>query len=351
MTQILKQEFNETTISHIAVATPEYFQTSEEIERELSEIYYDLKLSKGRLEFLTGVTSRGFWPLATRPSDIATLAGEKLFNSYNIKREEIDFLIYSGVSRNALEPATASFVHANLKLKNHCPFFDLSNACLGMMDSLHIAANLLNHQIKKILIVSGEHASPLYYQSIQYLKNLKRVSKLNRKEMRHLLANFTLGSAGIATLICKSECPGLKINRLIQLTDSSGAHLCHGSTDGEHLMMQTDSEELMKRGLTLSQKLWSAGHQFLFPTKRPNLIFTHQVGSAHHKELLSTLELSDILAPKTFEKWGNTGSAALPLTIATHLFHSDRQKNIDNIALLAIGSGLSSMMLQGDYYV
>lgn len=351
MNQILKQEFEETTISHIACAHPEYFQSSLEIERELTDVYSDLKLSEGRLEFLTGVTKRGFWPINMRPSKIATLAAEKLFKDTEIQAQDIDLLIYAGVSRDCLEPATASFVHAHLKLKNSCAFFDLSNACLGMLDALYLAGHLLSKRLKNILIVSGEHASPLYFQSIQHLKNLKEKSKLSKKDMRSLLANFTLGSAGVAMLVTSNDSPGLKINRLIKLTDSKSAHLCQGSIQGEHTMMHTNSEELMKKGLDLSLKLWREGREFLFPHDPPNLIFTHQVGSAHHKELLSCLELSHIPSPTTFKTWGNTGSAALPLTLATHLFQTTKKADINNMALLGIGSGLSSIMLQGDYCV
>lgn len=343
--------FESLTIAAIAHATPPLFKSSEEIEENLDEVYHALRFSKGRLEFLSGVKERGFWPLDTYPSYIATSAALNLFNQYNLGPKDIDLLIYAGVSKDCIEPATASFVHCNLGLKDSCAFFDVSNACLGMLDALSLAGYLLSDKIKRILIVSGEHAAPLYSGTMSHLKQRHKENELTRHDFRPLLANLTLGSAGVAMLLTNQKSSGLKIKKMIRLTDSKSADLCRGSHIQNNLMMNTDSETLMKKGLELALGLWQQGRTFLFEEKQPDMVFTHQVGSVHHRELLSRLELSPIFSPTTFKNWGNTGSAALPLTLSIHLFQSKEIVKVDQVALLGIGSGLSAMMLSGEYCV
>ena len=76
----------------------------------------------------------------------------------------------------------------------------------------------------------------------------------------------------------------------------------------------------------------------------PDKIIPHQVGVAHRLAFLEALELPLDRDFETFRRYGNTGSAALPLTLikardAGFLSSGDR------VALLGIGSGLTSTML------
>ena len=56
------------------------------------------------------------------------------------------------------------------------------------------------------------------------------------------------------------------------------------------------------------------------------------------------MNLKDIETTTTYEFLGNTGSAALPVTLA-HLAENKEMNAGDKIALLGIGSGLTSIML------
>ncbi|MCP3692838.1 MAG: hypothetical protein GY917_11630, partial [Planctomycetaceae bacterium] len=70
----------------------------------------------------------------------------------------------------------------------------------------------------------------------------------------------------------------------------------------------------------------------------------HQVGGAHRKQMLSALglELEDDYS--TFQWLGNTGSVALPITLAVALEQNQVQA-ADQLALLGIGSGINCLML------
>jgi 3-hydroxy-3-methylglutaryl CoA synthase len=69
-----------------------------------------------------------------------------------------------------------------------------------------------------------------------------------------------------------------------------------------------------------------------------------QVGSAHRRALYSSLELDQTKDFSTLEFLGNTGSVALPITMAMGIEKAPPAKD-EKIAILGIGSGLNCLML------
>ena len=67
--------FEHVCIESIAVALPEESWTSAAIEERLRPLYERLRLPFGRLELMSGIRERRFWPRGTRPSDASAAAG------------------------------------------------------------------------------------------------------------------------------------------------------------------------------------------------------------------------------------------------------------------------------------
>lgn len=322
---------------------PAEYLTTDQIEQELNDLYERAKLPVGRLELQTGIKRRGFWKNGTSPSTIASGAAEKILKDF--PREKIDLLIHASVCRDFLEPATAAKVHWNLKLSPDCMIFDVSNACLGVLSSVLMAGNMIERGvIKTALIVSGENSGPLL---IETLKHLKNDPLMDRKRIKPFIASLTIGSAGVAFLLTHdSLAPNApKILGGSSLTDSSSVQLCQGDGSSHGLMMETDSEALLKAGIILSKANWIKCLGVLgWQNSDVDKIIPHQVGVAHRHAMLTELGLPLDRDFQTFEQFGNTGSAALPLTL---IKASEAQffKPKDKIALLGIGSGLTSTML------
>lgn len=336
-------KFENLRLHSYGYAEPEMFMTSDEMEEKLSVMYERAKLPAGRLELQTGIKRRGFWPNGTRPSTIATLAAEKILK--NFPREKVDLLLHASVCRDFLEPATAAQVHANLKLSPHCMISDLSNACLGVLSSILMAGHMIERGvIQSALIVSGENAGPLIDQTLQHLIN---DPLMDRRRIKPFIASLTIGSAGVALLLTHSSlAPNApKILGGSTLTDSSSVELCQGDGSTNGLMMETDSEALLKAGIKLSQANWVKAKDVLgWQNADVDKIIPHQVGTAHRYAMLTELGLPVDRDFQTFEQFGNTGSAALPLTLIK-ASESGFFKPKDKIALLGIGSGLTSTML------
>lgn len=339
-------KFNNVRIAGFAYENPPLFLKSEELESLLAPVYQRLKLPEGRLELQTGIKSRGFWEKGTRPSSIASLSAKKLLKEMAIKTDQIDLLIHASVCRDFLEPATASNVHRELNLGASTQIFDLSNACLGVLNSFVMAGGMIEAGlIKTALIVSGENSGPLIDQTINFLNNNLN---LTRQTVKKYIANLTIGSGSVAFLLTHKDYlnSSHELRTSSVLTDSQANLLCQGSGNTESLMMETESEELLHAGIKLATTnfeifLKEAGKNRSDFSK----VLTHQVGVAHRDLLYKTLELNLEKDFSTYPTYGNTGTVALPLT----LIRSHEEKFInqgDRIAMLGIGSGLSSLMLE-----
>lgn len=325
--------------------------TSEDIEERLAPVYNKLKLPQGRLELMSGIKERRFWPKGTRPSDGAVLAGEKAIAASGIPASELDCLIFTSVSRDMMEPATASFVHNQLGLPERCLVFDISNACLGFLDGMIFLANMIElGQVKCGLLVAGETAEGLLESTIQ---SLLADSSLTRKTIKYSFASLTIGSGAVALVMTHEKYSEGSQKFIGGSYRANTRHndLCQGGqsdtpNDGRSsILMATDSEELMKQGIETARATWT---DFLaeldWQSENIDVLFCHQVGSAHARLLFENLELDPVKNFETLPLMGNTGSVSAPVTMAIGIEQGIFRKG-QRAALLGIGSGINCLML------
>ena len=100
--------------------------TSDDLEKRLAPVYNTLHIQPGQLEALTGISERRFWDADVRLSEKAAQAGKKALKAAGIDPSEIGVLIYGGVCRENLEPATACAVAHELGHRPDCPDLSIS---------------------------------------------------------------------------------------------------------------------------------------------------------------------------------------------------------------------------------
>ena len=339
--------FKHVAVAAVTVIKPPRIVSSESVELRLQPVYDKLKLSVGRLELMTGIAERRFWEPGTRSSAVAAKAGALALEKAGVSREDIGCLIHASVCRDFLEPATAALVHEMLGLPEGCAIFDLSNACLGVLNGMaQIAALIELGQIKYGLVVSGETAEPLHEATVATLLKSK---KLTKKFMKAQFASLTIGSAATAVLLRRKENAGdhTLLGGAV-CTDSSANRLCLADPEQETPagpLMQTDSEGLLHAGCALAARTWEKAKNNLgWNNDTAAHLFTHQVGRAHSKLVLDSLGLDSCRDFTTYGFMGNTGSSALPGAWAMGIGDKPLRSG-DSVALLGIGSGLSSIML------
>lgn len=338
--------FKNVALAALDYALPPEIVTSEELEHRLQPLYQRLKLPEGRLELMTGIRERRFWPAHYPPSAASAEAGRAVLEKSGIDPASIELLIHCGVCRDQLEPATASNVHRLLKLPESVQILDISNACLGFLNGMILAGGLIESgQIQTALLVSGENGSPLIEHTLKTLNE----GDFNRSAIKPYFANLTIGAGAVAGLLCREDASSLKPRLLggAIRSDSSQNELCLGgqADGGFGLQMQTDSEALLEAGVSLAQRTWDDFKKELeWANETPDRIITHQVGRAHRNLLYQTLGLDLAKDYSSFETLGNVGSVSLPITIALAA-EAGALRSGDRLAMLGIGSGLSCMML------
>jgi 3-oxoacyl-[acyl-carrier-protein] synthase-3 len=338
--------YSQVCLDTFGYQLPPRVLSSQEIEERLAPLYQRLKLPAGRLELMTGIRERRLWQPGTRPSEAAIRAGKNALSRGGWDPSAIECLIFTSVSRDMMEPATASFVHQGLGLPASCLIFDISNACLGFLDGMVMLANMIElGQVETGLVVSGETAEELLEST---LETLVSDQGLSRKAIKPAFASLTIGSGAIALVMRKDDPRGSGIRLVHGSWRANTAHsdLCHGNQHGASTtLMETNSEELMHRGVETACKTWE---QFScipgWGREDVDRFFCHQVGTAHARLLFERLGLDSSRNFETLALLGNVGSVSAPITMAMAI-----EQGVFNpgqrAALLGIGSGINCMML------
>jgi 3-oxoacyl-[acyl-carrier-protein] synthase-3 len=343
-------QYQDVCIESFGYTLPPVIISSAQIEDRLQPLYDRLKLPQGRLELMSGIRERRFWEAGTLPSEKSIASAEKAIRAANIDRAEVGALIHASVCRDHLEPATACRVHDGLGLSAECVIYDVSNACLGLLNGMIQLANMIElGQIRAGLVVGTEGSRQLVETTIDALN---ADATLSRKTVKSAVASLTIGSGSAAVLLTHRDLSQTG-NRLVAASTRANTRfhqLCHSGQDeavasGMQPLMQTDSEQLMREGIAtgvetfpgfLSQSGWSLADL--------DATFCHQVGTAHRKAMLESLGLPEERDYATVSWLGNTGSVALPLTMAIGLEREWVGADAC-LGLLGIGSGINCLMI------
>lgn len=322
--------------------------TSYDIEKRLAPVYDKLHFKKGQLEALTGIRERRQWDPGMPVSEGAVKAGKKALAACAVSPADIGMLIYGGVCRDNLEPATACAVADGLGLSADAEVFDLSNACLGVVSGmLHIANAIELGHIKAGMVVSCETS-----RQIMDITMNRLLETCSMDVFKKTVATLTGGSGACAVILTESSLSENRHRLLGGVVKNSVAHhkLCIWGPDtgmpasGLH-SMETDSVGVLQNGVALGIETFDAFKKELgLSPGQPDKVICHQVGSSHRKTILDSIKLPIEKDFPTYPYLGNMGTVSLPITAAIADERDFLQKD-DLVAFLGIGSGLNCMML------
>ena len=326
--------------------------SSLELERRLRDLYSVLHLGEGQLEALTGITERRWWEEGYRISDGAIAAGQRALAASSVGADQLDVLIYGGVCREYFEPATACRVASVIGVSPEAAVYDVSNACLGVLNGLVDIANRIEMgQIKAGMVVACETAREINEIVIGQL-----LAERNMEFFKLSLATLTGGSGAVAIVLTDGSFSRQKGHRLLGgVTRNAAAFhgLCRWGIEetgpsGAYQYQQftsTDASAVLTHGIELGVQTWQAFLDRMGWTgSQVDKVICHQVGGAHRDTILKALEIPVSKDFATYPFLGNTGTVALPLTAA---LASDREFLTpgDRVGFLGIGSGLNCLML------
>jgi 3-oxoacyl-[acyl-carrier-protein] synthase III len=329
--------FDDVAVISVELNEAPIVVTSDEVDARLAPFYERTAGKPGLLESLAGIRERRQWPAGVSFTDAAAAAGEKAIASSGIDRSEIGLMIDTSVSRARLEPSSAVTVHDALGLSTTCLNFDLSNACLGFVNAMHLAGVMIDSgQVDYALIVDGEGTNQIYDNTINYLNE-------HGTGLGDIFANFatlTLGSGSAAMVLGRHSANRGSHQILKGFFRAATEHhmLCVGSLEG----MTTDTKALLDAGTELAKLAWDDAGAGETWGGRDRYIL-HQVSEVHTNAMLDVLNLEADKVPKTFPFYGNIGPAAIPITLA-HV--QGTLSEGDSVLCMGIGSGLNAGVIE-----
>ena len=329
--------YNKVGITALAACVP---------SRVIDNYHYDLDIwPKDEVKKVVdkiGVFERRFADNNTCASDLCYAAAEKLIVDNNIDRNEIDLLVFLSQTPDYRMPATGILLQNRLGLPMTTMAFDITLGCSGFISALSIVyAMMQNNGFRKALLLDGETRSKVY----------------SRKDRREA---FIFGDAGVAALI----------ERDVKFGESHFSINSDGSR-GELIMIPGGGYRNMSSAETLREKVVDEygnirndeqGHmngadvfnfvivevprdiKRLFATTGEEIqnmeyyVF-HQANAFINNYIAKKMKLDKERIPWTIQKYGNTSSVSVPLTIVSEL--KDKMAGEKKLMLSAFGVGMA----------
>ena len=329
--------YNNVGISALAACVP---------SRIINNYEYDLdiwpKEEVKKVVDKVGVFERRFVDENTCASDLCLAAAEKLIADNDIDRSEIDLLVFLSQTPDYRMPATSILLQHRLGLPMTTMAFDISLGCSGFISALSIVyAMMQNNGFRKALLLNGETRSKVY----------------SRKDRREA---FIFGDAGVAALIERDERFGeshFSLNSdgsrgdLIMIPGGGYRNMSSAETLREKVVdeygnIRSDEHGHMNGADVFNfvivevpkdiKRLISASGEDI--QKMDYYVF-HQANAFINNHIAKKLKLDKERIPWTIQKYGNTSSVSVPLTIVSEL--KDKMDGEKKIMMSAFGVGMA----------
>lgn len=329
-----KITYNGIGISAVAACVPknissnynlDHIMSKEEIEKTVDSI---------------GIKEKRFVDDNVCASDLCYKAAEKLFQDNDVEKESIDMLLFISQTPDYKIPGTAPILQERLGLSKDTACIDLSLGCSGYIYGLSTAfAYASTEGINRVLLLVGDTFS----------KIVNPLDKVNAP---------LYGDAGTATLIEKGDFTKSYFNLF---ADGSGSEAIIIPAGQSRIPATIDNllEYKQKDGSVRSQnELFMDGMDvFNFSLRAvPNsikeilsfsnksldeidIIVLHQANRFMTDFLIKRLKYNTGLVPYCLEKYGNTSSPSIPLTISSEL--SGQMIDNKRVIMCGFGAGLS----------
>lgn len=300
------------------------------------------------IEELTGIKERRVVAEGEYGIDLARKAAERCFEISKYAPEDIDLVVCANISRYNgpnyradFEPSTAALLAKYFNF-SRAIIFDQPNACAGMFTGIYTAdAFLKSGTIKRAMIISGEAITCLARNAQKEIKDV----------IDPQFASLTLGDAGAAVILERSETPGVGFHHMDLFTVAEHCHLCIGTyTKEEHggFVMYTDSVKIHQTaikmtaehvGRTVKGTSWgnSKNHHYLM----------HQTGTRAIKTTMKSINnwagteiCSEENTIVNVPERGNSASTAHFVALWDHI-RNGRVNSEENILIAVQSSGIN----------
>ena len=337
-------------IRSVAHALPSRLVTNDDLVERVTERNRELPPAEldGIRDYLrtqlerTGARTRFHRAEGQKAFDLGIAAANRALEQASMSREDIDLLIFTGVGRGFVEPATANVFQSELGLTN-ATCFDLLDACASWLRGVDVARHLLASGAYRHAMVLNCEANFAEYEPL-------KVS--SRQDIELLWSGFTVGEAATATIVAAGD-PHSQYRATFR---NSGAYLydCqiplphaaqfqngHARAGIVPMLFQARPDALASAAVKQLHKQFFADPEL--QTFRYDVIFGHTVSVPVSQAVLRLLKLDADRFYEIFPEYGNVVSASLPLAMSLAQAEG-RLKRGDRVLLVMGGAGLSTAL-------
>lgn len=272
-----------------------------------------------------------------RVADYAAQAAQECLEANGVDARELDLLIYGGIAREYFEPATAMEVAAKLKT-GPIHAFDVTSACVGQLEAIHIACAHLNihPHMRTALVTSAELTRHFLQYDIQ-----------STEEVKVKAAGLTIGNAAAAFLIRRDPFPegGIRLRYINNLSLPEHWHLCTVPIDGS---FTSRSFELFKLHTHVAPEFKRTLDRVGWAVDDVDHFVCHQPSDTIVRKVLTDLGASPDRGILTHSLFGNTSTTTVPLAL-----HQLLEQNLvepgHKLLLSSAASGFTIVTAAGEW--
>jgi len=295
------------------------------------------------LQQLTGIRERRMWAERHHtPSQAAARVADRLLTRLGIPRNEVTLVISCSVTRDFIEPSVAALVHGELGLPDTCQCFDLSNACVGMVNGIDVATQMIaSGRVDNALIVCAENTHDLIDGALRGLGTGTPDAAL----FESLLPGLTLGCGAVAVWLTRDAgAPGaLRVVGAASLAATSQGRnrLC----TAQRGLITTQSRGLLRHGLALAARtLVRLEATRGIRREQFDLFVCHQVSETHAQGVAKVWGMPFERFHHIYPTHGNMGPVAV-IYCLHEAARAGRLPQHSQVLLGGIGSGLNCTLM------
>ncbi|MEE8461335.1 MAG: 3-oxoacyl-[acyl-carrier-protein] synthase III C-terminal domain-containing protein, partial [Acidobacteriota bacterium] len=264
---------------------------------------------------MSGTVTRYHRGIGERALDFAVKAGKAALKKAGVKPEEVDLLIYAGVARGWMEPATANLFQSELGLTS-ATCFDVMDACASWIRSLAIAKTFLAQKAYKLVMILNCEFIFREYANFEFESS---------DDVENAFSAFTIGEAATATLLKSNGAEDDSVFSFKTWGDKHG--LCkiplpnaddfspNNSSDGlKPMSFFTMPGELLS--FTVRKLVSHFKETQAIASKVHDIFIGHAVCVTSTSRVVKLLGLDPSRVFETHARFGNTVAASLPLALA-----------------------------------
>lgn len=323
------ETFGSTRIAGIGAFLPEQRISTDELMHEVNCRRF--RIPEDYISRYIGIIEKRVASPDLAPSDLAVLASEVALKNAGINANEIDLIIYAGITRDFEEPATAHNVQNKLgATKAVC--MDVSNACIGFMTGLWMADKFMaNGGAESVLICTGEMQSRTVNE---FKKTLSETT--DKEQFKKVFGVLTVGDAGGAIILQRKESHnGLQWIKF--KSEGTHSHLCTCERTPEGVRGQMIMQDINTETLNLQRTMIKNTYQKLgWDSQDVSKVYSHQIGKRTHQQISEIVGVPLEKWITTYPSYGNLTSATFPVCM-----HLEKPLKEEKILLLGAGSGIS----------